>query len=74
MKVDTQPNISNCLVLLARENQRIKQLKNIKIAIEAVLEVLNQEAEKLGKKIEISKVEVSVLKNCLWFLVNRHLC
>lgn len=50
MKVDTQPNLSHCLVLLGQGESKNETIENIKIAIEAVLEVLNQEAEKLGKK------------------------
>lgn len=52
-----------CLELpgaISQGESKEETIKNMKIVIGAILEVLNQEAERLGKKTEISKVEVSV--------------
>lgn len=54
---------AQCLELpgaISQGESKEETIENMKIAIGAVLAVLNQEAEKLGKKSEISKVEVSV--------------
>ena len=52
-----------CLELpsaISQGETKEEALRNIKEAIEAVLEVLNQEIKDLGKVVEISTVEVSV--------------
>lgn len=52
-----------CLELpgaISQGETKEEALRNIKEAIEAVLEVLNQEVKGLGKGAEISTVEVSV--------------
>jgi len=54
---------AQCLELpgaISQGESKEEAIENMKIAIEAVLEVLNQEAERLGKKTEISKVELGV--------------
>ena len=52
-----------CLELpgaISQGETKEEALKNIKEAIEVVLEVLNQEVKEMGKVAEISTVEVSV--------------
>ena len=54
---------AQCLELsgaISQGESKEEALNNIREAIEAVLEVLNQEVEKLREVVEISAVEVSV--------------
>ena len=54
---------AQCLELpgaISQGDTKEETIENMKIAIGAVLEVLNQEVDRLGKKTEISKVEISV--------------
>ncbi len=54
---------AQCLELpgaISQGETKDEALENIKLAIELVLESLNQEAKKLSETVEISKVELSV--------------
>lgn len=45
---------------ISQGESKEEAIENIKIAIELILETLDQEAERLSKTTEISKVELSV--------------
>ena len=54
---------AQCLELpgaISQGETKDEALENIKLAIELVLESLNQEAKRLSETVEISKVELSV--------------
>jgi len=54
---------AQCLELpgaISQGESKEEAIENIKIAIELVLETLNQEVRRLGETVEISKVELSV--------------
>jgi predicted RNase H-like HicB family nuclease len=54
---------AQCLELpgaISQGESKEEAIDNIKIAIELVLETLNQEVRRLGETVEISKVELSV--------------
>jgi predicted RNase H-like HicB family nuclease len=54
---------AQCLELpgaISQGESKEETIDNIKIAIELVLETLNQEVRRLGETVEISKVELSV--------------
>ncbi len=54
---------AQCLELpgaISQGETKDEALENIKLAIELVLEALNQEAKRLSETVEISKVELSV--------------
>ncbi len=54
---------AQCLELpgaISQGESKEETIENIKVAIELILETLDQEAKKLSKTTEISKVELSV--------------
>ena len=52
-------NVVNCLLAISQGETKDETLKNIKEAIELVLEVIHEDAKILGRDAEISAVEVS---------------